>query len=495
MDRFKNSRALFEKLEKENSAPPSFRLGTTFGAKKASNLDPRFRANKWTDSTASQSAGSAQVRKTSELIHSFDKDFNSRTKSEDNLLAATSDPDSPRSGSTNRFGLDDGSKDDHRSHRRTDQLIKSRRLRSEEYLGGRQTPPSAGDVSPQRQSGLANDVSSKQSKHATEASLRQNGDLSGQVAPELIEQPQSEPALPSDRYLSRKLSSDLLPRPYHAPYSRSEIHSVRRPRHRAESVNSEGSEEQVPQSSRSINAPMEQRLSKDDIAASLAAADNYLQKIQDTAETKDSDSSTISASYENFTSSTRREREEPNSDARDMRSFSNLPREDSASYDNVPEILAGIQEPASSKPPYRPKSTRTNQNVGAATSVMKEPWERDSIVETNVDTPPSESDTAFRNGVNRSSDDENAADYDSVYLQSKPETPNEEENVHEHTYNNIRTFLGGSGGKKVDYGSDDEPYETVAPPTPPMKRAAHGRADPEPDIMSADEANKLLSFK
>lgn len=493
VDRFKNSRALFEKLEKENSTPRSFKLGTTFGAKKSSNLDPHFHGNKWMKENTSQSASSAQIRKTSEHIHSFDKDFNSRTKSEDNLLAATSDPDSPRSGSSNRSALTDSPRDEHRSHRRTDQLIKSRRLRSEEYLGsGRETPPST-EASPQKQSKPSNDAPPRQMRYGVDPSQKQNGEVSGRVPQELIEQPQSEPALPSDRYLSRKLSSDLLPRPYHPPYSRSEIHSVKRPQHRSDSVTSEGSEEQIP-GSRSINTPIAQRLSKDDIAASLAAADNYLQKIQDTPETKDSDSSTISASYENFGSSSRRA--EPNSGSRDASNFSKLPREDSASYDNVPEILAEIQDSDTTRAVYRPKLAGLNQSSGSGTAMGKEPWERDSILETNVDTAPSEPDTAYGNGVNRSSDEENTADYDSVYLQSKPETPNEEDSVHEHTYNNVRTFLGSAGGKKRgDYGSDDEPYETVAPPTPPVKRAAQATPEAEPELMSSDEANKLLSFK
>ena len=89
----------------------------------------------------------------------------------------------------------------------------------------------------------------------------------------------------------------------------------------------------------------------------------------------------------------------------------------------------------------------------------------------------------------------------SVYLESKlstksPAAPSTTQS--DHHYNNIGAFLE-SKKRRESLPSDDEPYEVVAPPTPPSRRApanlplAQELDEVEP--MSTEEASRLLSTR
>lgn len=195
VDRFKNSRALFEQLEKANSGPtkPNFKAGTTFGPKPGTDRDTRRAVNKWNNlgQATSYSASAAQTHKTADLIDKIGE---------------------PSSNSVNTHTHD-------RIREQISQYNKS------------------GEVSvplPSQQKSEGGSPRTKCSKPVTEPSVTKPSVKDNQPPAFQANGGQNGHATRRPPY-NRTLSSEVLPEPYHAP--RTEVRPVRRPGSRTTSEN------------------------------------------------------------------------------------------------------------------------------------------------------------------------------------------------------------------------------------------------------------------
>lgn len=471
---------MFEKLEKENSTQAPLRAGLTFGNNKwtsnktgLGNDTKASAANKWgtNNKPTSYSASAAQVNKTRELINSFGHDDTKAEKAES--MANLNTNFDNRDKVTSRSRLSDSPSRDKKGEGSTDSTS----------MDNQSVPTST----------ISSNIPSKYRSREEKPEAKVNGvngfdSKSSYDSESHVEEPKSEPVLPSERLLTRQLSSDL-PQPYQ-PDKKSEIRSVRRPFASASSTDSSRDGEKKltdrTESRRSAGTslaqPSEKRLSKDDIAASLAAAESYLKKINSSESStppRSPDAADSSANYENFSAtSIPSSQQDPPSRPRASSELSSTKPEGSASYDNVPDVLADLQADND--------NVQRRSHVYDPANVVK-PWERDSILETNVDEGAAVAKLKHQNHVVE--EEEHMAEYDSVYLQSKPD-------VADHTYNNIHS--GIKRPSTNDTQSDDEPYETVAPPTPPVKKRTGPSSLPlaqDPEVMSQEEAQNFLSFK
>jgi len=439
-DRFKNSRALFEKLEKENSAPvkpPIFKAGTSFAFKsKDFGLKSSVSDKPGVGDQLTVSANPTQVRKTNNFLKSLDVEQKSNGPS-NNVLKKTDDSEmNGASNESNSYGSSNGKVSDKPEH-----------------------------------------PDNKASDHSDS---------------EVFIEPRSEPAISNYRAMfSRKLSSDVLPKPYHPPSSL-EIRPVRRPTSTSRQDAQENGDvvspvEALPKFSTKPTATLEKSLSKDDIAASLAAADKYLNKINSSSGTLElsNDDEAPWRSKHLLHSDHSFEKQVDDSElkgserAEPLQGGVDLGREseegeaggetdDSVSYDNVADVLSELQASGH----YKADNTQTKP--------------------TNVQTRSNITDTSHYTGTrSENCAAENSLDYDSVtstqsvYLQSKVE----------HTYNNINF---NRNKKRVESNSDEDQYETVAPPSPPIR--THPANLPldvsnEPEPMSVEEAQNLLSTR
>lgn len=317
-------------------------------------------------------------------------------------------------------------------------------------------------------------------------------------------EPKSEPAI-SRNVFNRQLSSEVLPKPYHAPTG---IRSVKRPDTSRLRQGSSGSGGDDPDRDRAASPaaakryPMEKSLSKDDIAASLAAADKYLNKIHssdDSGSVREDEEPPLWRSSLDQMKSKREAGNVYTPEPVHKKKYEEAPEEtstdESPSYDNVADVLSELK--ASGHAP----NTQSNNHSSVYLS-NKKPWERDSIVETCVDEPltPSTPTASVVGGFNSNGynatvtepEDTSTHSTSSVYLESKVTRPEE------HTYNNIGEFLENKK-RRESIASDDEPYEIVAPPTPPSRRAPANlplaEELNEPEVMSNEEAQNFLSTK
>lgn len=514
VNRFKNSRALFEKLEKENAGPvPAYKTGTAFSKRK--DIESRAGVRKGLGDPTSYSAGSAQVKKTSNWIKSLDNKPDGENKELDYQSKSVSAVSGQRGvgisgyNAERNVGLSD----------------------NEDKPASNGHVPSSPKIPARQDNGLA-------------AVDQPNDDTMSNGFTE----PKSEPVASRNNMFNRQLSSDVLPKPYHAPTAG--IRSVRRPdtsRHRYGSGGStdKGDNSEAMDRPPAVPArkyPMEKSLSKDDIAASLAAAEKYLDKIKSgdesasTAAKEDEEPppwrSNLQQLKDKRSESPLMEPEPMYSDPEPHMSVELSPPtadptvsatitgqadspDDSNAYDNVADVLSELKASGHVTPNTQP--TQPNNH-----SSNKKPWERDSIIETCVDSPSTPTNASFNfvtaNGdhsgtdtdttptastdLTRQSAEDLGMDYDpvpdstsSVYLDSKIPSSNMSA---DHHYNNIGAFLE-SKKRKESLPSDDEPYEIVAPPTPPSRRApanlplAHELDEPE--VMSMEEANRLLSTR
>ena len=533
VDRFKNSRALFEKLEKENSGPvPSYKTGTAF---KRPDIRGAVGVRRGLGEPTSYSAGSAQVKKTANWIKSLDnKSSDSENKDFDNQPKSVSAIGGLRGSGSG--GLSDYINSDNNSTA-TDRNAVSSSLSDKEAK-----PASNGHVTPSSPKSSA-----KQTNGFSADSHIDDTTTNG------FPEPKSEPVATSRNIFNRQLSSDVLPKPYHAPTAG--IRSVRRPDPNArlrygggssdkgdDSFDSAASGDSKAPVAAARKYPLDKSLSKEDIAASLAAADKYLNKIKsgdsgsaEAAETEEplpwrsTPAVSVTSSHPNSIS-VESGSSQPTTQATDDKS---TPDESNA-YDNVADVLTELRSSGHPTP-----NTQSNNHViqPAQAPQQKRPWERDSIVETCVDDPltprtpdapavnftavdsvgevnskpvsaPTLTVTASADLMRQSAQD-HGMDYDpvpnsasSVYLESKlstkspPAAPSTTQS--DHHYNNIGAFLE-SKKRRESLPSDDEPYEVVAPPTPPSRRApanlplAQELDEVEP--MSTEEASRLLSTR
>lgn len=452
VDRFKNSRALFEKLEKENSAPdkpPTFKAGTAFGFK-AKDVD--FKSKSFERSQlgepTSYSASAAQVRNTTRIINSLNKPQENGSKSD-------SSPTSMRNHVPRDRTLLSSSEDNHTA------VPVTLNGASRSHDNGHGADPSELDFS------------------------------------EVFIEPKSEPAYNHRHIFNRKLSSDVLPRPYQPPTT--EIRPVKRPTSStrldsAEHMNGEFTGDRLHPKA---TPPLEKSLSKDDIAASLAAADKYLHKINSGSSINQIPNDEPLPWRSSLPPLPNDDHQEKSTE--EVETF-NLPQkvteteisdivvedddnhetaDDSVSYDNVADVLSQLK---ASGHIVRNQNTaqqyedRTDSNI-VSTSTS---WTKDC-------QDGFESSTVSNGNTHR----DELVDYDSVassthsvYLESK---------VDHHTYHNIGDFK-----RRLESNSDEEPYEPVAPPTPPSRRHPANLPlceEVEPEPMSTEEADQLLSFK
>ena len=443
VDRFKNSRALFEKLEKENAAPNkplTFKAGTSFGIK-SRDADFRSKLNDkpYAGEPTSYSANAAQVRKTSNLINSSDE-------LQENGMKST-----PEFNSS----------------------------------------PQLNHASPQ----LNNSEPEKPSSRSTNGHSSFNSHANGDTTPDTDDSdvflgPRSEPAISPRHIFNRTLSSEVLPKPYQPP-SKFEIRSVKRPSStsRSDSIeNGNAITSSEPEGSAPSKRPtpsLEKSLSKDDIAASLAAADKYLNKIQSNV-TSTPDESTPWKHSSPYTSSPAQDQPASPVDSAPLvdSADDNQDTDGSVPYDNVADVLSELQASGHIK---GPNTQQSSGNEAGGSSDLGTP----AAVENNLKDANNVDDSTSYPGF--PSNDEEHMDYDpvanstqSVYLESKHE---------HHTYNNIDDFLTNKK-RQESTTSDDEPYEVVASPIPPARvLPASLPLNEEPEPMSVEEAQNLLSSR
>ncbi|XP_067934712.1 neurabin-1-like isoform X2 [Watersipora subatra] len=430
VDRFKNSRALFEKLEKENSAPNkplTFKTGTSFGYNgRGGNSRIRY-GEKQEITVTSYSANDAQIRKTSNLINYLDNAANKENKSEalkDDLVPGRGDNKGSINGHSN-------------------------------------------------------------------GSLAVESDDS-----EVFTEPKSEPAITHRNLFDRKMSSDILPRPYQPP-SKVEIRSVRRPSATSRSDVEDNTPIRLNETETSLSSKnakvLEKTLSKDDIAASLAAADKYLNKINNTS-TLDHTSGTETSDTEPLHRPDVKQNEIKMSKYNaEGASADNLPRvpdgvddnqetDESVSYDNVADVLSELKASGHviSKNAIHEISNGAIGDGVALPSKNDYDTPADKFVEPSLLIPQTD-----ESHLDDAMDyDHSASGTQSVYLESKPE---------HHTYNNIDNVTANKK-RQESTTSDDEPYEIVASPTPPVRRFPSNLPQSEqPETMSEEEAHHLLS--
>lgn len=447
---------MFAKLEKESSGPttlPSFKTGTTFGTKIGDvEVTKRPKEPRSLGDPTSFSASATQTRKTTNMINSMN---NQPVNGSEPILNHSSSSLNTPSFSNNVKNADISDK-----------------------------------------ANGTNGISSSV-PHSNGSSSNPPDDLYSDV---FIE-PKSEPAR---HIFNRKLSAEVLPRPYQAP-SKVEIKSVRRP-------SSSSSQSDIRDTGRSApvaavrspiksTAPLEKSLSKDDIAASLAAADKYLNKINSESTINELSSTEESMpwrssfqqagpEYVNVQEVTDEVKATPidnvamavegahsaHSNEDNLGSMSN---DGSVPYDNVADVLAELK--ASGHTGFQQPNTQLP--IVSNGNSFDQSYDSRSHKLVNEESVTSPYDTAE---PYQEPYDSVASSTQSVYLESKVL----------HTYNNIHDFLGNK--KRLESTSDDEPYEPISPPTPPSRHHPANLPpcdEVEPEPMSTEEAQQLLSLK